>query len=333
MDYARFERLRRQSAEEFEEQLAAARRRPGALTYDALEGLAVRYRQLLHDHALAAARYPGTSIARRLERLVLAGTHYLQRDKGERLPGPIRFTTEVFPAAVHRVAPMIAVTAALFAAAALFGFCLATVEPAVGSAFLSPQMVEGLERGELWTDSIFAVTPGSYMSSRIATNNLSVAITAWAGGALAGLGALYVVLLNGLMLGTILATTAHYSMAGRLLEFVAAHGPLEISMILVSAAAGLAVGVALVAAGDRPRAEAVRDASRDALVVLAGCLPWILLLGFVEGFISPAELAPAFKAALGLLLEVLFLAVAWRPLAPAAERAAWRPARKGAAAP
>lgn len=328
MDYARFERLRRRSAEEFEQSLATARRRPGELTYEGLEGLAVRYRQLLHDHALAASRYPGTSIARRLQRLVLAGTHYLQRDQGERPPGPIRFLTEVFPAAVHRLAPWIGVTAALFAATTLFGFSLATVEPAVGSTFLTPQMVDGLKRGELWTQSVFSVLPGSYISSRIATNNLSVAITAWAGGAVAGLGALYVVLLNGLMLGVIFATTAHYSMSGALVEFISAHGPLEITLILVSAGAGLAMGTSFVIASDRPRAEVVRDASRDALVVLAGCLPWILLLGFVEGYISPSEAGPAFKAALGILLETLFLTVAARPLASAEERTAWRRAGK-----
>lgn len=324
MDYARFEKLRRQSAEEFERALATARRRPAELTYEGLEGLAVRYRQLLHDHALAAARYPGTSIARRLKRLVLAGTHYLQRDQGERPPGPIRFFAEIFPAAVHRLTPWIGVTAALFLAATLFGLSLATVEPAVGSTFLTPAMVEGLKRGELWTESIFSVTPGSYVSSRIATNNLSVAITAWAGGAMAGLGALYVVLMNGLMLGVIFATTAHYSMSGALLEFISAHGPLELTLILVSAGAGLALGTSFLIASDRPRAEVIRDASRDALVVLAGCLPFILLLGFVEGYVSPAEVAPAFKAALGVLLEALFLSVAWRPLAPAEERAGGR---------
>ena len=57
-------------------------------------------------------------------------------------------------------------------------------------------------------------------SSGIATNNLSVALTAWSGGMLAGLVPLYVVLLNGLMLGAILGVTLHYSMAGALLEFV-----------------------------------------------------------------------------------------------------------------
>ena len=86
-----------------------------------------------------------------------------------------------------------------------------------------------------------------------------------------------------------------------------------ISMILVTAAAGLSVGRSLVAATDRPRPEVVKEATRDALIVLAGCLPWILVLGFVEGFLSPsADFTFAFKAAIGGLLEVLFLTLAWR---------------------
>lgn len=315
MDYLRFVELRRASCDEFEQALAVARRRPRAVSYQDLEQLAVQYRQLLHDHALAAARFPGTALARRLERLVLEGTHWLQRDTGEHLPSLGRFVSRTFPGAIRRILPLIGLAAGLFALAALFGFCLTAVEPALGTVFIHPQAVADLEHGRLWTESIFAVTPGSVASSRIATNNMSVAITGWAGGTLAGLGALYVILLNGLMLGTVLALTAHYSMAAALLEFIAAHGPLEISLILVTAAAGLGVGRALVVAADRPRGELMRAAGRDALIVLLGCLPWILLLGFVEGFLSPSpELPFALKALIGMLLEISFITVAWNPL-------------------
>ncbi len=317
MDYQRFAELRREALEEFEQGLASARQDPRALGYRGLERLAFRYRQLLHDHALAAARFPGTAVARRLRRLVLEGTHWLQRDTGEHLPSLGGFVGRTFPLACRRLLPMIGLVAALFSAAGLFGYALTVVEPALGLAFLSPEAVEGLKHGRLWTESIFAVIPGATASSLIATNNLKVALAGWAGGAVAGLGAFYVVLLNGLMLGSALATTAHYSMAKPLLTFIAAHGPLEISMILVTAAAGLTVGRALVVAADRPRAELLQAAGRDALVVLLGCMPWILLLGFVEGFLSPSpEISLGSKVALGLLLEALFVIWAWNPFLP-----------------
>ena len=137
---------------------------------------------------------------------------------------------------------------------------------------------------------------------------MSVAITAFAGGALAGLGALYVVLLNGFLLGAILGITSHYGMASALLEFIAAHGPLEITLILTTAGAGLLAGRALVQATDRPRREVLREAGRDATVVLVGCLPWFLFLGVVEAFVSPIPgFAAVFKVALGGALLALAL--------------------------
>lgn len=331
MDYARFDELRRPACDELERRLEEARRNPREVTYESLEEIAFRYRQLLHDHALSGARYPGTSMDRRLRGLVLAATHFLQRDTGEDVPGPRRFLTRIFPDAIRRISPLIAAMTGLFVLTALFGFCLATVEPGLGTSFLSPDAIVELKRGRLWTKSVFGVMPGSVASSSIATNNLSVAITAWAGGVLAGLGAIYVVLMNGLMLGSVLATTARYSMAGPLFDFIAAHGPLELTLIVISAAAGLAVGKALVVADDRPRAELLAGASRDALAVLLGCLPWIVLLGFVEGYISPLDLGVPVKAALGLTLESLFLTVAFNPFGRG-DRGSRRPAASGARA-
>ena len=311
MDYLRFVELRAEAWDDFEKRLADARSNPRTVGFAGLERLAVSYRQILHDHALAAARYPGTSAARRLHRLVLDGTHWLQRDPADRLPTLRRFFFESFPRAFAACRSSILAVTGLFLAAALFGLVLAAARPALGAYFVGPDSVDGLREGRLWTESVFSTAPRSLISSRIATNNLGVAMTGWAGGALAGLGAIYIVFLNGLMLGAVVALTAHYSMAGSLGEFVAAHGPLEITLILVSAGAGLEMGRALVGAGDRPRLERLQRAGRTSLIVLAGSLPWVLLLGFVEGFVSPSVEVPlAAKVALGLVLVGLYLSLA-----------------------
>ena len=314
MDYARFVRLRAPLWDEFEARLAAARSPRTRLSHGDLEKAALQFRQVLHDHALAAARFPGTGAARRLRALALQGTHWLHEDRGDRVPGPRRFFASTFPRAFRAHLPHLAAATALFATALVFGASLAIVEPGAGTALLGPDAVEGLRRGRLWTESLVNTVPPAISSSAIATNNMSVALTGWAGGALLGLGSLYVILLNGFMLGAVLATTVHYGLAGRLLEFVSAHGPLEITLILATAAGGLSLGQGLVAADDRPRRDVLRDRSRDALVLLLGCLPWFLVLGLVEGFVSPSpEVGAAAKATLGLLLWVCFVTVAWRP--------------------
>jgi uncharacterized membrane protein SpoIIM required for sporulation len=316
MDYARFVRLRRPVWEAFESQLAAMRGHLRRLGYGDLEESALRYRQVLHDHALADSRFPGTAAARRLRSLALEGTRRLTGVSGERA-GVGRFFARTFPRAFQRHLDVMGLALTLFLLAVAWGLAIAVLRPGLGVSMLGPKAVQGLEEGTLWTDSLVTTTPPALSSSGIATNNISVALTAWSGGVLAGLVPLYVVILNGLMLGSIVGVTLHYSMAAELLEFVSAHGPLEISLILVAAGAGLAVGRALVAAGDRPRALAVRDAGRDALAVLLGCIPWFVVLALVEVFISPSPELPAFvKVTLGLALESLFLFIAFRPASP-----------------
>jgi uncharacterized membrane protein SpoIIM required for sporulation len=313
MDYGRFVRTRQPLWDEFEQALARAR--GGAeLDHGALETLAFRYRQVLHDHALAASRYPDTGSARRLWRLALEGTQWLQRDRPTRTTSIFGFFARAFPRAMRRLVPHLAVATLLFASAGLIGLSLAIVQPSMGAAFLGPEAMAGLREGRLWTEALTTTIPPAVSSSTIATNNMGVAITAWGGGALAGLGALWIVLLNGFMLGVIVGATLPYAMTGRLLEFVAAHGPLELTLIVVSAAAGLAMGQALVAASDRPRRDVVREAARQSLVVLGGCLPWFVLLGFVEGLVSPSpDVTPAVKTVLGVSLWALFVVLAWNP--------------------
>ena len=314
MDYVRLVSTRGPLWDEFERRLGTARASPMSVRYDDLESLALLYRQILHDHATVSDRFAETGAARRLRALALQGTHWLQGDGGEKRLGFIRFWNTTFPLAFRAHLPYLGVAAALFAASLLFGLSLGVADPGVGLSLLGPDAVAGLREGRLWTESLVTTVPPAIASSGIATNNMAVALAGWAGGALAGIGSLYVILMNGFLLGAIVAATVHFSLEGRLLEFVAAHGPLEITLILATAAAGLAMGKALVAAEDRPRRDVVTEASRRALVVLGGCLPWFLVLGVVEAFISPSPALPThLKVALGAALETLFLLMAINP--------------------
>ena len=314
MDYARFIKNRRGIWEDFESRLELARRQPKRIGYDGLERLALLYRQILHDHALAVFRFPATSAATEIRRLALEGTHWLNWDMRDRVASPSQFFIKTFPRTFRRNLPCLAMAVFLFLVAALFGSLLTISQPGLGTAFLGDSAIQGLREGHLWTESLVSTIPPSVSSSMIATNNMSVAITGWAGGALGGLGSLYILLLNGFMLGAVFGITNYYSMADSLFDFVIAHGLLEITLILVTAAAGLGMGRAFVEASDRPRSDAIRDAGRDALVILLGCLPWFILLGIVEGFISPSPLLTRpLKSALGLSLETIFLMIAWNP--------------------
>jgi uncharacterized membrane protein SpoIIM required for sporulation len=321
MDYRRFVELREPLWRDLEERLARARKK--SPSHEELEAAALAYRQVLHDHALAASRFAGTAGARRLRRLVFEATRYLSRPSRRWLPDPRRFFGRTLPRAFALHLPFLGAAVALFFGAALGGLLLAVSHPGLATSLLAPEALDDLAQGRLWTESLTTTVPPSVSSSRIATNNLSVALTAWAGGALAGFLSLWIVVLNGIHLGSVVGVTLHYSMAGELLEFVSAHGFLEITLILISAAGGMRLGWYLVAAVDEPRATVLARVGRESLSLLLGCLPWIVLLAAVEVLISPApEIPAAAKVVLGLGLEAGFLSLVLRRrlvLSPAGE--------------
>ena len=314
MDYAAFLALREPGWRDFERRLEAAQARPKAVGYEDLEEIAVGYRQILHDNALAAARFPGTGAARRLQRLALDATRWLHREHREAGSGFLHFWRITFPRAFRRNRANTAAAVYVFLVGAAFGLGLAAMETSLATALLGEKTVADLKNGRLWTESLVSSVPPAISSSAIARNNLGVALAGWAGGALAGIGSLYILFLNGFLLGAVFGVTMHFSMARSLAEFVSAHGPLELTLIIVTAAAGLRMGRALVEATDAPRRETLGSAGRDALTILLGCLPWFVPLGFVEGFVSPSAAVPVVvKAAIGPGLVALFLISAWNP--------------------
>src|SRR6185295_731562 len=129
MDYARFVALRRPLWESFERDATAARRSRD-LTYSEVEDLALRYRQVLQDHAWARAHFPGTGAAQRLLRLAVLGGTVLQREDEGRF-SLVRFFFSRFPAAVRTSMPWIGVAAGLFLVTALLGWAVAVFEPGV----------------------------------------------------------------------------------------------------------------------------------------------------------------------------------------------------------
>ena len=332
MDYGRFLHLRRPVWEAFARGLDTLRRLPGsrsslalggegAMGYEEVEALAIGYRQVLHDHALATTRFPGTGAARQLADLALQGTHALTRRSKPR-NGLRHFVFEAFPGAFRRQLGMLALAAAAFGMAALFGLILAAVQPGLGSLVLGPERLHQLEEGHLWTEMLTR-TPTSTGSAMIFVNNIKVALLAWSGGILAGIVPLISLLFNGVSLGFVLSVTLHYSMAADLLSFTAAHGPLEITLLLVCSAAGLSLGSALVSAGDVPRAVAMQRAAGDSVLLVLGCLPWFVVLGVVEARVSPDPSVPlTVKIALGLSLVLAFLGAALGPHAPTPPEAA-----------
>jgi uncharacterized membrane protein SpoIIM required for sporulation len=167
-----------------------------------------------------------------------------------------------------------------------------------------------VQRGELWTDGILNVTPSSVLSVRIFTNNIVVTIFACVAGVFYGLGTFYVIANNGLMLGAVFAFTRQYGLDGDLLKFIFAHGTVELSMICLGGAAGVALGESLI----RPKLASRRDSLQQCTAKIArlfgALIPLLVICGLIEGFVSPvAAIGWPIRLVIGLANLALMLAV------------------------
>jgi uncharacterized membrane protein SpoIIM required for sporulation len=194
---------------------------------------------------------------------------------------------EEIPQVVRELRTPIQFVALLFALSAGAGWWLVNTYPELVSLLADERMIDGVERGHLWTEGLFNVVPSSVMSVGILANNITVSILAFCVGVFFGLGTFYIIATNGLMLGGIFAFTHQHGMAGELLKFVTAHGVVELSVICIAGAAGMMLGEALIRPGLATRREAFQQAAGKASKVLLLCALLLVGCGFIEGYISP----------------------------------------------
>jgi uncharacterized membrane protein SpoIIM required for sporulation len=309
MDYQQFQRRGSEDWEGMGGLLGRIRSRGlRSLDHAELERLAALHRRIISDYAYARTHFQGTAAELRLQRLAF-GAHRLLAHPEQPWPGRLRaFYRHGFPATFRLCMPAIGVSLSVFLVAALLGFLITALHTDFALLFLGPDAIEGVRNGEIWTDSVGSITPHSLLSAKIFTNNMTVALTAWAGGALLGIGSLYVVFFNGIMLGGVIGLCWQYDLLDRLWAWVAAHGPLEILLIIVASGAGLVLAQGMVVATNGSRQRSIQRHARRSMHLVLGVLPWLVLLGVVEGFLSPLmNVATPWKAAVGLLLVVVFM--------------------------
>jgi uncharacterized membrane protein SpoIIM required for sporulation len=142
-------------------------------------------------------------------------------------------------------------------------------------------------------------------SSQIFTNNIRVTFYAFALGAMFGLGTLYVLAFNGAMFGAIVALTYRAGFGNDLLlGFVISHGVIELSCIFIAGGAGLLIGTALLMPGDLSRGDAFKSRGMEAVRLIVGCVPLLVVAGIIEGFISPAPISPTIKIGIGVITGI-----------------------------
>ena len=303
-----FYQSRKHEWELLDKLVARANRDVRSLALQDIERLASLYRAASSDLALAKREFPRHAISSYLNRLVGSAHAVLYQGQPLGFDRVIEFARRGFPRLFRET---LAFTLAAFLMVAI---------PAVAaglSIFASPQSAQWLlpvdvqelipqvEQGQLWTDIPMQERP--FVSSFIMQNNIRVSFLAFSSGLTGGLLTLWVLVQNGLLLGGLMGLTYHYGVGFDLATFVIGHGVVELSVIFIAGGSGLMLGWAILQPGLLRRRDALVIVARKAVQLLGGAVPWLVVAGLIEGFISPSEaIPPPVKWAVGIGSGILF---------------------------
>jgi uncharacterized membrane protein SpoIIM required for sporulation len=148
-------------------------------------------------------------------------------------------------------------------------------------------------------------------------NNVGIAFRCFATGILFGTGSIFFLVYNGLVIGTVLGHVTASGSGTNIVTFICGHAPFELTAIVISGAAGLRMGYALVDTGGLTRLGSLRAAGGELLDLVAGAAVMLLVAAVVEGFWSPSAIVPPVKWGFSVLASLLLAAFfVWGGRAP-----------------
>jgi uncharacterized membrane protein SpoIIM required for sporulation len=272
-----------------------------------LEDLTRLYRLAASDLARARRDFPGDRVVTYLNRLVSAAYALVYSSAGISWRDIGRWFVSGFPRLFRETAGYYLMAVLLFFGTGFLSFIATLSDLSAAKTLLGSNTYESIasyaERGELWTE--IPEVQRSVAAALIMTNNIQVAIFAFAGGMLLGLGTVYVLVYNGVQLGAIFGIVTHYGIGLNLLAFVSGHGVIELSVICLSGGAGIMLADAVLRPGMQTRSEALRLAGLRAVQLLLGGACLLVVAGTIEGFLSPSGAPWAVKFGVGILTGVL----------------------------
>jgi uncharacterized membrane protein SpoIIM required for sporulation len=275
-----------------------------SLTRLELQELGLLYRQAAADLSTLREDPTGKSYARFLNLILSRAHNTIYAGEKSSARGIVHFYRHTYPQIFRHNLKLITVAFLLFAVGGLAGMLLALTHPDYMRLFLPPHMMETIEQHKMWTDSVVSVAPAA--SSQIMTNNISVSFMAFAMGITAGAGTVFSMVFNGVLIGVVGTACWLNDMSLSLWSFVAPHGVLELPAIFIAGGAGLRIAQGLLFPGLLSRQNSLAKAGGEAVRLLVGIIPILIVAGLIEGFISPSALGWQWKFALAGSIAVIF---------------------------
>ena len=314
MNQSSFENSRRQSWESFAKALTVfqSMKRQRLTETTERDKFLRQFDDISRDLAVAKSRGYSMALVAKLNDLVTEGHYVIHTNQSNRISTIRAFFTVDFAREVRAARNFVLVAAVAFCFPALVTALIVHESPNYIYSVMSPASVNQME--QMYDRSEERIGRERSSSSDIAMfgfyiwNNVSIGFRTFASGILFCVTALAILGYNGMQISAVINHLIIVGNGSTILSFVAGHSAFELTAIVLSGAAGLMLGYALIHPGDVSRRLALRRAGMKAIKIVSGATMLFILAAFIEAFWSSVQAIPSVvKYVVGTALWLLTL--------------------------
>ncbi|UKS26825.1 stage II sporulation protein M [Paenibacillus sp. HWE-109] len=307
MDITRFIREHKSQWTELEELLKQLTKRKNRLQASHINRFTELYKAVSAHLATLQTHLPGDETTVYLNHLISQAHNTMYQESNKSTTQLRTFFLHYFPSLIQARGLFVGFALLLFLLGGLLGFLSVWKDPLNLSLIMPGGMAENIDpsktadpRGDIHSPLV---------STAIMTNNIRVAILAFISGVTLGIGTIYLMVSNGLLIGALAAVFMQSGKSYVFWAYILPHGIIELTAIFIAGGAGLYMGYRFFVPGPYPRKLLFLESAKESAQLLIGTIPLFVIAGIIEGYITPSTLSLEMKyviACATLLILVLY---------------------------
>ncbi len=254
-----------------------------------------QYREICNHFAIAKQRHYSPILIERLHTLVLKGHEQVYRNKTVWIWRIIEFVVSHFPSLIRKHSKIFWLATALFYIPAItMGVsCFNNNEVIYSvmdqSSVADMEYMYDPENRNIGRNEDRQADTDIMMFGYYIFNNISVGFRTFASGVLLGIGSIFFLFYNGLVIGGVSGYLTSLGFIDTFWSFVSGHGSFELTAIVICGMAGLLLAKPIFSPGNLSRVDALKLIAKDAIQLVMGAALMLVLAAFIEAFWSPSS--------------------------------------------
>nr|WP_245349955.1 stage II sporulation protein M [Cytobacillus eiseniae] len=300
--------MHREEWKQLEQLVATLQKRRNHVTGSEMDQFYRLYQKAAQNLSYSQTYFPAEDVTAFLNGLVSKSHNLLYKDQVSSMKQIRYFFSTKFIGLLLEQWKFVLAAMLLFTIGGLGSYFSIVQDPLHMYSILPVEIAQGVDPAQLGSSD--GEVDSSFMSASIMTNNIQVAILAFAGGVTFGLLTVYILIYNGMIVGALAALFWHHGKTYDFWAYIVPHGMIELTAIFIAGGAGLLMGYKLFVPGKFTRGFQLKQQAKRSVQLLLGTIPLFIIAGVIEGFITPAAISleakylVAFITVIGLILYV-----------------------------